>query len=99
MQLSKDTESKICLDGKTQNTNEGFTVRIWERILKNTFVTLPSLEFGVYDAVSHFSIEMKASVLVYEKLDFVPGVYMLRIDLANQRACPKNQTNTTNIAG
>ena len=51
---------------------------------------------------------MKASVLIYEKLNFVPGVYMLKVcknhnlrsvDLANQRACPKNQTNTTNIAG
>ena len=71
---------------------------MWERIPKNTFVTLANLEFGVYDAVAHFN-GMKASVLLYEKLNFAPGVYMLkgcekhnlkRVNLANQRVCPKN---------
>ena len=43
---------------------------------------------------------MKASALIYEKLNFAPGVYILkgckkrnlkRVNLANQRACPKNK--------
>ena len=43
---------------------------------------------------------MKASVIIYEKLSFAPGVYMLkgckkrnlkRVSLANQRAFPKNK--------
>ena len=89
------------MDGKTQNANESFNVRIKERTPKNNFVTLPSLEFGVYDAVSHFSIGMKASVVIYEDFNFVLGVYMLKgckkrnlkkVDLANQQAYPKNQT-------
>ena len=86
--------------GRTQNANESFNGKIWERIPKNTFVTLPSLEFGVFDALAHFNIGMKASVLIHEKLHFVPGVYMLkgckklnlkRVDLSNQRVCPKNK--------
>ena len=54
--------------GKTQNANESFNGTTWERIPKNTFVTLPNLEFGVYDGVAHCNIRMKASVLIYEKL-------------------------------
>ena len=84
--------------GKTQNENESFNGTIWERIPKNTFVTLPNLEFGVYDGVAHCNIRMKASVLIYEKLNFVSVVYMLkgfkkhdlkRVSLVNQRASRK----------
>ena len=81
--------------GKTQNANESFNGTIWERIPKNTFVTLPNLEFGVYDGVAHCNIRMKASVLIYEKPNFVSVVYMLkgfkkrhlkRVNLVNQTA-------------
>ena len=66
------------MHGKSQNTNKSFNGTIWERIPKNTVVTLPNLEFGVYDAVAYYSVRMKASLLIYEKLNFVPGVYMLK---------------------
>ena len=39
---------------------------------KKILVTLPNLEFGFYDAAARFS-GMKASVLIYEKLNFAPG--------------------------
>ena len=55
---------------KTQNKNESFIGTFWECIPKNTFVTLPNLEFGVYDGVRRSNIRMKASVLIYEKLNF-----------------------------
>ena len=62
--------------GKTQNANECFNGTIWERISKNAFVTLPYLEFGVYNGVAHCNIRMKASVLIYKKLNFVSvGIY------------------------
>ena len=32
----------------------------------------------VYDAVANFNIGMKASVLIYEKLNFAPGVHILK---------------------
>ena len=88
---------------KTQNANESFNGTIWECIPKNTFATLPNLEFGVYDGVARYSIRMKASVLIYEKLNFVPVVYMLKglkkhnfkrvnlENLVNRRASWKNQ--------
>ena len=64
--------------GKAQNANESFNGTIWERIPKNTFVTLPNLEFGVCGGVAHCSIRMKASVLIFEKFNFVSVVYMLK---------------------
>ena len=64
--------------GKTQNPNESFTCTIWERFPKNTFVTLPNLEFGIYDYVARYNIRTKVSVLIYEKLNFVFVVYMLK---------------------
>ena len=40
---------------------------------KNTFVTLPNLEFGVCDGAAHCNVGMKASVLIYEKLNWTQG--------------------------
>ena len=88
------------MHGNTQNANESFNGTVWERIPKNTFVTLPNSEFGVYDCVAHCNIRMKASVLIYEKLNFVSVAYMLkgfkkrnlkRVNLVNQRASRKNK--------
>ena len=84
--------------GKTQNANESFNGAIWERIPKNTLVTLRNSEFGVYDGVTHCNIRMKVSVLIYEKLNSLPVVYMLkifkkcnskRVNLVNQRMSGK----------
>ena len=94
--------------GKTQNANESFNGTIWESIPKNTFVTLPNLEFGVYDGVAQCNIRMKASVLIYEKLNFVSVAYMLkgfkkrslkRVNLVNQRASPKNKLRQEILRG
>ena len=94
--------------GKSQNANESFNGTIWECIPKNTFVTLPNLEFGVYDGVAHCNIRMKASVLIYEKLNFVPVIYMLkefkkhnlkRVNVVNQRASRKNKLRRQILRG
>ena len=82
---------------KTQHANESFNGTTWERIPKNTFVTLPNLEFGVYDGVAHCNIRMKASVLIYEKLNFVPAVYML--NLVNQQASQKSKLRRQILQG
>ena len=100
MKLRKDTKFEKCLHGKIQNANESFNGKIWERVPKNASTELPNLEFGVYDAVAHFNIGIKASVLIYEKHNFAPGVYMLKgckniilkkINLTNSAECPKNK--------
>ena len=93
LELSKDTELEKFLLGKIQIVNESFNGTIWERIPKNTFATLPNLEFGAYDGVVHCNIRMKASVLIYEKLNFSSVIYILkrfkkrnlkRVNLVNQ---------------
>ena len=94
------------MHSKTQNANESFNGTIWERTSKNTSVTLPNLEFGVYDGAAHCNIRVKASVLIYEKLNFAPVVYMLkglkkrnlkRVKV-NKQASGK-QTKMTNLTG
>jgi hypothetical protein len=74
-ELSSDDMLFKCLHGKTQNQNESFNAMIWERIPKATFVSLRQLRLGTYDAVSNFNIGRKASILLYEKLDMIPGYY------------------------
>ena len=101
LELSKDSELEKCLHSKTQNANESFSGTIWEYIPKTTFVTLPNLEFDIYDALANFNIGIKASLLIYEKFNFAPGAHMLRggcnkynikrVNLANQRITPKNR--------
>ena len=44
----------------------------------NGSMSLDNLKFGVYDAVANFNIGMKATVLVFEKLNMLPGAFMLR---------------------
>ena len=69
LELCKDTELEKCLHGKSQNANEIFNGTIWERVPKNTFVTLPNLKFelGVYDAVAHFNGQCSKPASVSEK--------------------------------
>ena len=50
----------------------------WERVPKSDYVSLVCLKFGLYDAVGHFNIGMKSSILVYEKHKMVPGAYTLK---------------------
>ena len=75
MEWRKDIDTEKCLHGKTQNANESFNGTICERILKNTSTVLPNLEFGAYDAVAHFNIGIKASLLIYEKHNFATGAH------------------------
>ena len=71
--LSKDELFEKCLHGKTQNQNEAFNGLIWERLPKSTYVALPSMKLGTYDAIAHFNIGKKCSCLIYEKLAIIPG--------------------------
>ena len=77
-ELTSDEMLSKCLHGKTQNQNESFNAMIWERIPKSTFVSLKQLKLGVYDAVSNFNMGRKASILLFEKLNMIPGVYTIK---------------------
>ena len=100
MDLAKDEELEKCLHGKTQNANESFNGKIWDRLPKTTYVSLSTLKFGVYDAVGNFNIGMKSSIMIYEKLNMVPGIHTirganeinkLRLSFSSYRAIPHNK--------
>jgi len=76
--LSKDELLEKCVHGKTQNQNESFNALIWERLPKTTYVSLTTSKFGTYDAVAHFNIGRKSSVLIFENLGMIPGRYMTK---------------------
>ena len=51
---------------------------IWDRIPKTRYVSLTQLELGFYDPVANFNIVKKASVLIYEKMNLIPGKFTLQ---------------------
>ena len=75
VELTQEKELQKCLHGKTQNANESFNAKIWDRIPKNNYVSLDNLKFGVYNAVGNYNIGMKSTVLIFEKLEMIPGAY------------------------
>ena len=77
-ELSQESLLRKCLHGKTQNQNECYNGLIWGRLPKTTYVSLTQLRFGSYDAVAHFNIGQKSSLLIYEKLKMIPGRYMTK---------------------
>ena len=64
-----------CLHGKTQNQNEAANGMVWERIPKEVFVGADLLEFGLFDAISHFNIGARAVLLLLKALKISPGKY------------------------
>ena len=75
---SDESLQKKCLHGETQNQNKSFNSMVWDQIPKARYVSLTQLEFGVYDTVANFSIGKKASVLIYEKMNLIPGKLTLQ---------------------
>ena len=73
--LSDDNLLKKCLHGRTQNQNEAFNGMIWQRIPKEVYVGRDSLEFGLFDAVSHFNQGSKTVLSLYKALQIPPGKY------------------------
>ena len=53
--LSNPELLKKCLHGRTRNPNESLNHVIWSRVPKAVFVTLPTLQLGVYDGVATFN--------------------------------------------
>ena len=51
---------------------------IWSPIPKYTYVSFSQFQLGVYDAVANFNIGRKAIILIFEKLNIIPGKYCLQ---------------------
>ena len=77
-ELGDESLLEKCLHGKTQNQNESFNPMIWDRIPQMRYVSFTQLELGVYDAVANFKIGKNASVLIYEKMNLIPGKFTLQ---------------------
>ena len=73
--LSNPNLLKKCTHGKAQNGNESVNSVI--RIPKNVFVTLKTLELGVYDAITCFNKGNIMKCEVLEKLGMKPGYFMV----------------------
>lgn len=75
--LSEDSLLNKCLHGKTQNQNEAISGMVWKGIPKEVFFGMEMLEFGLFDAISHFNIRAIArTVLVLLRaLKINPGKY------------------------
>lgn len=65
-----------CLKGKSQNPNESLNNVIWSRIPKRTFVQLPTLKFGTYDAVLTFNEGFASKCKVFQQLGLQVGANM-----------------------
>lgn len=73
--LSEDSLLEKCLHGKTQNQNEAVNGMVWERIPKKVFVGGEMLEFGLFDAISHFNIGARTVTQLFEALKISPRKY------------------------
>ena len=76
-ELSDESLLEKCLHGKTQSQNKSFNSMIWDHIPKTRYMSLTQLEPGMYDAIADSNIGKKASVLIYEKINLIPGKFTL----------------------
>ena len=60
---------------KAQNQNEAANGMVWERIPKEVFIGADLLEFGLFDAVSHFNIGARTVLLLLKALKIPPEKY------------------------
>lgn len=62
-----------CVDGFTQNVNEGFNALIWTRLPKNKYGGIKLLKIALYDAIICFNDGYKSRSMVFEYLGFESG--------------------------
>ena len=60
---------------KTNKQNESSNALIWEHAPKGVYLSLPKLNFAVYDAVSVFNDGRRGSLKVLEGVGIEPGYY------------------------
>ena len=73
--LSEDSLLEKRLHGKTQNQKGALNGMIWNRIPKEVFVGRNLLEFGMFDAISHFNIGSKTIIQLFAQLNIPIGKY------------------------
>lgn len=91
--LSETSLLEKCLSGKSQNPNESLNNVIWARISKRTFVSIETLKFGTFEAVSTYNEGYVTKIKIMEHLGLPAGSYMVkamkRLDIARVRKAEK----------
>lgn len=77
--LSKPELLEKCLKGRTQNVNESFNNVVWSYVPKKVFVQLPTLKFGVYEAVTNFNDGNIGKCKVMQQIGIRPGANFVKI--------------------
>ena len=78
-----------CLNGFTQNANESLKQLIWNRCMKEVWVSKKTVEQGVALAVAHFNDGSRALLNVLNIMGIVPGYF-------TTKACHKSDTDRIN---
>ena len=73
--LSEDSLLEKFLHGKTQNQNEAVNGMVCECVPEEVFVGREKLEFGLFDAISHFNIGARTVTQLLEALKISLGKY------------------------
>lgn len=71
--LASEDLLRRCVDGLTQNVNEGFNAQIWRRYPKSKFAGLNTLRIAVYDAIVCWNEGYSGRKAVFEKVGLQPG--------------------------
>jgi hypothetical protein len=71
--LANEELLKRCLDGLTQNCNEGFNSLIWRRFPKASYSGLNTLKISLYDAIITFNDGYISRTKVFNELGFEIG--------------------------
>lgn len=84
-ELSADSLRKKCLQWvntepvwELQRSYLRKTTKNYQKPPKTRNVSLIQLKFGSYNAVAHYNIDRKSSVLIYQRLGMIPGCYMTK---------------------
>lgn len=92
---------KKCLHNTTQNVNGSCNQVIWTRIPKNAFISMRTLELGLYDAVSNYNDGNVSNCRVFSSIDIQPEFEvaddMQNLDLDRVRDAEKSDIELYSI--
>ena len=60
---------------KNTKPNESLNGMVWQQVPKEVFVDKDDLEFGLFDAVSHFNMRAQTVLQLYDVLEIPAGKY------------------------
>ena len=74
LDLTRDDLLSKCLKGRTQNANESFHAKVWGRVSKIRFTSLPTLKYAISGAVSNHNFGYLKGCFTRRDLGFISTV-------------------------